>query len=351
MAARLLCRAESGRLPHRLSAWGLLPTHHSERPRRKVRTQGSTAKPWTGCPELGGCARRGLWAAQGPRGRRALARRLHWVLSHHSGLAQGSLHHGGRPRQPTTGAGRRTRSRESPTALQGRNSSPWPSEALSGPVSVQCSIGGPAAWPPPCCPGKVPGPWAPLCCPGEVPGAWAPPCCPGEVPAAWPPHCCPGKVPGAWPPPCCRGRFLETPPSAPRGTPVVNTEGGAGTLRESGPRGPSAPLPPLPLEGSHNSRGGRQSRAPQSEMWNPLEAGDGGLSGDLVSQSRRLQEPLLAPEEKMGSPAPRETPWWGSAWLVGFTPLCAQSRLTYRGRGAGGPGEPSAVQAASVLTA
>ena len=52
---------------------------------------------------------------------------------------------------------------------------------------------------------------------------------------------------------------------------------------------------------------GRRGRGPQSGMWGPLEAGV-GLSGDLVLQSRRLQEPLLAPGEKTGEPSPPGTP-------------------------------------------
>lgn len=38
-------------------------------------------------------------------------------------------------------------------------------------------------------------------------------------------------------------------------------------------------------------------------MWNLLEAGEGALSGDLVSRSRRLQEPLLAPGGEDGEPS------------------------------------------------
>lgn len=90
--------------------------------------QGSTARPGTGCPELGGRPRRGPWAAQGrPRGQKAPARRLRWVLGGHSGLAQGSLHHGGRPCQPPMGA----------DSEQGQGASYSPSESQLLPVAFR----------------------------------------------------------------------------------------------------------------------------------------------------------------------------------------------------------------------
>lgn len=110
----------------------------------------------------------------------------------------------------------------------------------------------------------------------------------------------PGPLPAA------RGRFLEPPPSARRGVAALSTEGGAGTLGASGPRGQPTPLPRPLSRGKSHLPWGPAGKGPPVRDVGPSGSWRGVLSGDSVLQSRRLQEPLLAPGEKTGSPAPRE---------------------------------------------
>lgn len=241
--------------------------------------QGSTARPGTGCPELGGLSRRGPWAAQGlPRGRRAPTRRLRWVLGRYRGPAQGSLCPGGRPRQPPTGA----------DSEQGQGAPCSPSESQLLPVAFRCLF-----W---AC-GRAAlhgGTWslAPSLLPRE--GSWSRLLLLGE------------------------GQLLSA------------LRAGRGSWGPLGPEGSPLPSPTLLPEGCRISHGGLWGRGPQSGMWDPLEAGEGarwGL-GPAAQEATGASPPW---ERRWGGAQPPGNTVVGGSRLVGATPLCTQSHVCLTG--------------------